>query len=229
MIKHLACIMDGNRRWAQKKGMMPWYGHNQGAEAIKTVIRFCLENEIKYLSLYAFSLENLKRSAIEKEYIFSYIINEADKQLSDFLAQGICIRFMGDVSLFPESVLATCRTLEQATAQGTALYVQVLFCYGARQELLAATQEIAKRVVSGELNADEITQETLEKYLWTGGLPDPDLVIRTGGFKRLSNFLLYQSAYSELYFTDCLWPEISMQQLQDALASYHNYKRNFGA
>jgi undecaprenyl diphosphate synthase len=119
--------------------------------------------------------------------------------------------------------------LEQATAEGTALYVQVLFCYGARQELLAATKEIAKHVASGELNADDITQETLEKYLWTGGLPDPDLVVRTGGFKRLSNFLLYQSAYSELYFTDCLWPEISMHHLQDALASYHNYKRNFGA
>lgn len=229
MIKHLACIMDGNRRWAQQRSLMPWYGHGQGAEAIKLVMRFCLENGIKYLSLYAFSIENLKRSAIEKEYIFSYVVSEAQKQLSEFLERGIRIRFLGDTSLFPDTVLSTCQTLEKATAQGTNLYVQVLFCYGARQELLAATREIAKRVASGDLKADEITQETLENHLWTGDFPDPDLVIRTGGFKRLSNFLLYQSAYSELYFTDCLWPEINMQHLHDALTSYQNYKRNFGA
>ncbi|MCL5874903.1 MAG: polyprenyl diphosphate synthase, partial [Candidatus Dependentiae bacterium] len=161
MIKHLACIMDGNRRWAQQRSLMPWYGHSQGAEAIKTVMRFCLENGIRYLSLYAFSIENLKRSAIEKEYIFSYIVSEAHKQLPDFLERGIKIRFLGDTSLFPAAVLSTCRMLEQATEQGTSLYVQVLFCYGARQELLSATKEIVRSIALGELTVDDITQETL--------------------------------------------------------------------
>ena len=228
MIKHLACIMDGNRRWAQQRSLMPWYGHGQGAEAIKTVMRFCLENGIRYLSLYAFSIENLKRSAIEKEYIFSYVVSEAHKQLSEFLERGIRIRFLGDTSLFPGTVLSTCQTLEKATEQGTNLYVQVLFCYGARQELLAATKEIAKHVASGELTINDITQEILEKYLWTTGIPNPDLVIRTGGFRRLSNFLLYQSAYSELYFTDRLWPEITMQDLNLALEAYQSSQRKFG-
>lgn len=228
MIKHLACIMDGNRRWAQQRSLMPWYGHSQGAEAIKTVMRFCLENGIRYLSLYAFSIENLKRSAIEKEYIFSYIVSEAHKQLPDFLERGIKIRFLGDTSLFPAAVLSTCRMLEQATEQGTSLYVQVLFCYGARQELLSATKEIVRSIALGELTVDDITQETLEKYLWTAAVPEPDLVIRTGGFKRLSNFLLYQAAYSELYFTDRLWPEITMQDLNAALDAYQASQRKFG-
>jgi len=228
MITHLACIMDGNRRWAQQNGMMPWYGHSQGAESVKTAIQFCIENSISYLSLYAFSLENFNRSALEKEYIFSYLINEADKQLPDFIAHGVSVRFVGDRSLFPAHVLPVCESIEQATAQGTNLKVQILFCYGARQELLAATKEIGRRVASGEIKAEDISESMLKEHLWTGAIPEPDLIIRTGGFKRLSNFLLYQSAYSELYFTDCLWPEITAQHLHDAMSSYHHYKRNFG-
>ena len=220
--------MDGNRRWAQRKGMMPWYGHSQGAESVRTVIQFCIENAIPHLSLYAFSLENFNRSSLEKDYIFSYLIREADKQLSDLIANGIRVRFIGDRSLFPAHVLPTCQGIEKKTEHGKNLTVQILFCYGARQELLAATKQIAQCVASGQIKAEEISEKMLQDHLWTGSIPEPDLIIRTGGFKRLSNFLLYQSAYSELHFLDCLWPEITMQHLNDALISYKNYKRNFG-
>lgn len=228
MIKHLACIMDGNRRWAKQRDMMPWYGHQEGAQAVNTAISFCLEKGISYLSLYTFSLENLNRPEQEKNFIFSYLVDQADAQLASFIKQGITVRFVGERSLFPPEVAHTCQKIEGATAGGTKLTILVLFCYGSRQELLAATRSLAALAAAGTIEPAQITDELLREHLWTGLIPDPDLIIRTGAVHRLSNFLLYQSAYSELYFLDCLWPEISTADLQKALDYFLQTKRNFG-
>ena len=218
MIQHLACIMDGNRRWAKKRGLMPWYGHKEGAEAVRLVIRFCMQQGISYLSLYTFSLENFNRSAQEKEYIFSFLVHESHKELPQFIENGIKITFIGDRSQFPASVVDTCHQIEDATAHGTRLTVMVLFCYGSRQEIVHASKKIAQEVASGSLSIDAITPQLISRYLWTGSIPDPDLVIRTGGLQRLSNFLLFQVAYSELFFLD----------LENALSYFAACKRNFG-
>lgn len=228
MITHLACIMDGNRRWAKKRALMPWYGHKEGAQAVRTVIRFCIDKGISYLSLYTFSLENFNRSQQEKDYIFSFLVTESEKELPFFVEHGIRIKFVGDRSLFPRSVVTTCQKIEEETKQCNKLTIQVLFCYGSRQEIIAAVQKIANQVALGQLTADEINDEIFKSNLWTDGVPDPDLIIRTGGLQRLSNFLLYQSAYSELYFLDCLWPDITERDLQAAADYFNNCKRNFG-
>lgn len=228
-LNHLACIMDGNRRWAKQQGKMPWYGHDQGIETVHKVIEFCLKKQIKYLSLYTFSLENFSRSPQENNYLFGLMLKEAQKGSSEFKERGIRLRFIGDRALFPTSLQPLLDTLEQETAQGDALIVNLLFCYGGRQEIAAAVKKIAQQVKNGALHEDAITPELVGSYLWTGVMPDPDLIIRTGGFSRLSNFLPYQSAYSEIHVLDCLWPDLTAVHLESAYDSFMGCKRNFGA
>lgn len=228
LIQHLACVMDGNRRWAKEHGMVPWYGHREGVEAVKRVVQFCLEKKIPYLSLYTFSLENFKRSSEENSYLFSLMVQEADTSLSDFKKYGLRMRFIGDRSQFPKQLLDVLDRVEKETAGNSAMTVNFLFCYGGQQEIVAATQAIAREVKEGKLAIDQITPEVVSKHLWLHDMPDPEIIIRTGGYKRLSNFLLFQAAYSELYFLDCLWPQITDKDLEDVLASFMQTKRNFG-
>lgn len=228
MIEHLACIMDGNRRWAKKKGWMPWYGHKEGIEAIKRVIQFCVKNNISHLSLYTFSIDNFKRPPDEIEYLFNNIIKEGSSIIKELKKNGVRARFIGDRSWFPENILDTCNTIEQETMGYNALYLNLLFCYGARQEIVHAVKTIVKEIKMGRRTEEDLTPDLFSSYLWTADTPDPDLIIRTGGVKRLSNFLLYQAAYSELYFLDCLWPDISESDLQEALSFFYQCKRNFG-
>jgi len=228
MIQHLACIMDGNRRWARSRRILPWYGHGEGAKGVRTVTDFCLDRGIKFLSLYAFSLENFKRSELENSYLFKLLVDEAPNVLQESIERGVRIKFIGDRSLFPKEVAPTCQKLEAETAGGNNLELNFLFCYGGQQELLAAVKQVAQEVKAGELDPTEISQEQLERCLWTAGAPPPDLIIRTGGVRRLSNFLSYQAAYSELYFLDCLWPELTTRHLDDALSYFHSCRRNFG-
>ncbi|HZW61388.1 MAG TPA: polyprenyl diphosphate synthase [Candidatus Babeliales bacterium] len=229
MMKHLACIMDGNRRWAKQKGWRSYQGHREGVEAVKRVAQFCLDRNIPYLSLYTFSIENFNRSEQEKEFLFNLIIDGAQQSLEEFLKQGIRIRFIGDRSLFPASVLSTCQLLEQQTAHLTKLNLNFLFCYGARQEIVGGIKTLVRKVMEGIISEDEISPELFRECLWTKDIPEPDLIIRTGNVKRLSNFLLYQAAYSEFYFLDCLWPELTTEHLEAALTSYNNCQRNFGS
>lgn len=229
MVQHLALIMDGNRRWAKRQSLMPWLGHQQGTETVQRVIEFCLDNNINNLSLYTFSLENFKRSTEEITYLFNIIIEQADKALPKLLEQGVCIKFIGDKKCFPESVWPTVEKLESQTAHFSNLKLNILFCYGARQEIVAATINIAQDVQAGKIELGDIDQALFEKYLWSNFTPEPDLIIRTGGIKRLSNFLLYQAAYSEIYFTDCLWPDLTKEDLKKALEDFKQRKRNFGA
>lgn len=228
MIKHLAVIMDGNRRWATSRGMHAMLGHREGAKAINHAINFCLSSGISYLSLYTFSLENFQRSRTEKEYLFDLIVQELESRLDMFIEKEVRVRFIGDRTLFPVQVLPICQRVEQATEQLDKLSLNFLFCYGARQEILEGVKRLVHKVTTGELSEAELTDQDFEQCLWSSGVPEPDIIIRTGGRQRLSNFLLYQAAYSEVCFLDCLWPDITVDHFQQVLTNFENQTRNFG-
>lgn len=229
-IKHLGIIMDGNRRWARKNGFKPWIGHQHGVAPVKVTINFCLLHKIPYVTLYAFSLENFKRPQEELHYLFDVLAQElAHKELNTLFEKGVRVTFVGDRNQFPAQLQETIKTIEEKTAQNSTLFLNILFCYGGQQEIIAATKKIAQHVAHGLLKPENITSEIFEEHLWLGKIPSPDLVIRTGGAKRLSNFLTYQSAYSELIFLDCYWPELTDNDLIAAVNEYETVRRNFGA
>jgi len=228
MINHIAFIMDGNRRWAKSNGLLQLCGHKEGVNTVKKVANFCLKKGIKYLSLYTFSLENFKRSETEKSYLFNMVIKESQRFLQKFKEKGVRIQFIGDRSLFPKSVLPVCEKIEQETAGFDNLHINFLFCYGARQEIVSGVKKIAQKVRAGELTEHDIDENMLHNHLWSGDFPEPDLIVRTGGQVRLSNFLLYQAAYSEFCFLDCMWPELSEGHLNSILNGYMERNRNFG-
>ncbi len=230
MLTHLACIMDGNRRWAKKRGWLPWDGHRAGLDAAQRVIDYCLDQKIPYLSLYTFSLENFKRPQDELHFLFNVLLKQLKQSIvKNFSSKGVRISFIGDRTQFPDSVKPVVESIEEQTKHGKTLRVNLLFCYGGRQEIVAAVKRMIKRVKSGDLDENAITDQTIEHYLWTDTIPPPDLIIRTGGVKRLSNFLLFQAAYSELCFLDCLWPDINADFLNQATQSFKTCQRNFGA
>ncbi len=223
-IKHLAVIMDGNRRWAQKRNLVSSAGHQKGAQTIKKLIRYCLERKIEMVSVYAFSLENFQRSPEEIDTLFTIMVEESEAVLPELQKAGVKIRFIGDKEAFPQKVKASIEKLETETKNNTNLQLNILFCYGGRQEILSAVKHIIQDVKAGKLNSIP-DEEAFKEYLWTKhDIPDPDLIIRTGGVKRLSNFLTYQTTYSELYFTDRLWPDLSTKDLDNALEEYQQRK-----
>lgn len=228
-IKHLGIIMDGNRRWAKKHGLTPLEGHTRGCEPVKTAVRFCTEQKIPNLSLYAFSLENFKRSAEELDHLFSLIATGlSSKEFTEILSHGVRIRFVGDRSRIPNKLHETIKNLEEKTVNGTSLNLNILFCYGGRQEIVAAIKEIARDVMNKKYRTDDISEETVQSHLWCGHSPDVDLIIRTGGDKRTSNFLLWQSAYSEFLFLEKFWPEITVDDLGKAVKDFTKRQRRFG-
>ncbi len=228
-MKHIAVIMDGNRRWAKKNSLMPWKGHKQGIETVKAFIKFCLDKKIQHASLYTFSLENFKRSPQEIGYLFNLIVKSSEDFLPQFIESGIRIRFCGDKSHFPDSVKPTIQKLENQTKNLDKLLLNIIFCYGGKQEIVSAVKNIALAVKDGIIDPDTIDELMLEKHLWSAGIPDPDMIIRTGGQIRLSNFLLFKSAYSELFFTKKLWPELVKEDFENALEDFYFRKRNIGA
>ncbi len=229
MIQHLACQMDGNRRWADQRGLPIFQGYIKGAHAIKPIAQFCIENKIPYLSLYAFSTENFKhRSEIEKTFVFNLIAQELKNNIAEFMSKEIRVRFIGDRSLFPPSLSPIFEQVEFETRHCTALNVNFLFCYGATQEITHATQEIARQVQAGLITIDDITPQVFARHLWTKDIPDPEIVIRPGDRHRLSNFLLFQSSYSEFFFLDTLWPDMTPSILEQILSDFRLRRRNFG-
>ncbi len=229
MVKHLACIMDGNRRWAKQHGMFPWDGHKEGVKAAQRVVDFCVEQHIPYLSLYTFSLENFNRSYDEQYFLFSVLLQEVEKRvIAEFIERGIRIQFIGDRTKFPETAISAITNMQEATKHGTVLTVNLLFCYGGRQEIMHGVQSVMHLLKKGAIAADTFTDEEFEKLLWTHGIPAPDIILRTGGVRRLSNFLLYQAAYSELFFLDEYWPEISHEHLKRVLSQFNATIQNFG-
>ncbi len=228
-LNHLAIIMDGSRRWAKKQGLQSVAGYKEGGfAAVKRAILFCVARHIKYLSLYTFSLENFKRPQYEQDMLFDTIVQEGTKAIPFFQEHNIRVQFVGDRTRFPERVLGTCMTIEEQTKNHTGCVVNLLFCYGARQEMVCGIKKLVHQIKMGLLKEEEISEETFSQCLWTQGTPEPELIIRTSGAKRLSNFLLFQAAYSEFYFLDCLWPEITDEHLEEATASFFTAQRNFG-
>lgn len=221
MISHLALIMDGNRRWAKKKAMMPWLGHRQGVHNVEMVMQYCLDHGISYLSLYTFSLENFKRSEQEISYLFS-LVGQAKDRIQEFVKAGVQIRFVGDRSKIPDETKKICEEIEKNTQHGTKLQCNFLLCYGGQQELVASVQRIINQKIS------EISVMTIKQNLWLGDIPDPEIIIRTGGVKRLSNFLLFQCAYSEIRFLDCLWPDLTKELLHETVLDCVQAHKNVG-
>lgn len=230
MITHLACIMDGNRRWAQRQGWRAWDGHRAGVKAAGRAVDFCLSHSIPYLTLYTFSIENFKRSEQEKKFLFTILFKELKKDfIQQLIEKGVRVRFVGDRSLFPDGVAKECDEIEAMTQKGAQLQLNLLFAYGSRQEILHGVKTVAQQVANGSLSVDEITDQDFQNCLWTAGTPAPDIIVRTGGVSRLSNFLLFQAAYSELFFLDCMWPDISIKDLDTILEKFNETQRNFGS
>lgn len=227
-MQHLAIIPDGNRRWARQNKLQSLFGHRRGMDAVLSAIDVCLKNEIKYLSIYTFSLENFKRSEEERSYLFELLSDGLIQELSRLVQQGINIKFLGDTSLFPVKVQQAINQVQSATKDLDNLYLSLLFCYGAQQEIAYAARILAQKVSQGILSLEQITEEAVERELWTAGIPNPDLIIRTGGVVRLSNFLLFQAAYSEFKFVDAFWPDMTIEKIQACVDEFKGVKRNFG-
>ncbi len=222
-------MMDGNRRWALKNKIESFLGHKNGVKSAEIAVNFCLDNNIKILSLYTLSIENLKRSEEEKKYLFNLLIEENQKNLEYYISKGVKVRFVGDRSLFPINLVDVINQIEFKTHHLDKLQLNLLFCYGSRQEILSAAKLMAQDFKDGKISLDNITIDNFTDFFWPGNLPDPELVIRTGGEFRVSNFMLYQLAYSELYFIEKLWPELTYEDFKEALKWFSLRKRRFGA
>lgn len=227
-MQHLAIIPDGNRRWAAKNKLESVFGHRRGMEAVRSATRVCIKNGIKYLSIYTFSLENFRRSDTEKSYLFNLLKEGFTSEAPELIKQGVKIKILGDLTDFPADVRDVISRLEKDTENGSRLQLNLLFGYGSQQEIVHAIKLLALQVKEGKLDVNDITVDSVKNTLWTSGIPDPDLIVRTSKISRLSNFLLYQAAYSEFLFLDCLWPEVTEDLLQQSLEKFLTIKRNFG-
>lgn len=229
-ITHLGIIMDGNRRWAKMHGYKPWIGHKHGIEPVRTVTNFCLHYGIPYLTLYVFSLENFQRPEEEKSFLFDILAQDVAKNTFDEIAQKqVRVQFVGDRTRFPEKLKKLITDLEEQTALNTRLTLTLLFCYGGQQEIVAAAQSLCKQIIMNGETPNAITAQRFEQHLWTSNLPPVDLTIRTGYYQRLSNFMSYRAAYSDLYYPACHWPDLTEQHLIDAVRYYTQSAHNRGA
>ena len=226
--KHVAIIMDGNGRWAQEQGQDRLYGHYEGVVSVRKVVEAATEIGIKYLSLYAFSTENWDRPSSEVNGLMSLFVDTISKEVPDLHKNNIKLHFIGNLSLLPPEAHKALEEGMQQTAQNTGLNLIIALSYSSRWELVEAAKSIAKQVKSGQLAIDEINEAILSKNLTTSEFPDPELMIRTSGEYRISNFLLYQLAYAELYFTNTLWPNFRKKDLIEALMDYQSRERRFG-
>ncbi len=225
---HVGIILDGNGRWARARGLPRAAGHRRGAEVVRTVLRGCPELGIRYLTIYAFSSENWKRPADEVQDLMGLLRLYLRRELAELRRNGVCISFIGDRSRLSAEINGLITEAEETTRHNDTLTLTVALNYGGRQEILDTTRRIAEQVRDGKLDADELSEETFEKNLQTCDLPDLDLVIRTSGEQRLSNFLLWQSAYTELVFTPILWPDFTLEHLGRAIGEFQQRERRYG-
>ncbi len=229
---HIAIIMDGNRRWAMKRGLEPWLGHRFGAEKLEEVVEWCLKLGIKVVTFFALSTENLRRDRRELEELFKLFKEKIEEQLNgDLLHKNrIRVKVIGKKELLPSDLRDLLERLEEATKSYDNLFVNLAIAYGGRAEITDAARRLAEDVVSGKIRIDDINEETISRYLYTADLPiqEPDMIIRTSGEERISNFLLWQSAYSELVFLDVYWPEFRKIDLMRAIRTYQKRQRRFG-
>lgn len=226
--QHIAIIMDGNGRWAKKRALPRKAGHKAGAEALEKVITHCNELGVKHLTVYAFSTENWKRSQEEVDAIMDLLRQYLNVYFKRFLKDNIRLHVIGDRTRLAQDIQESIIENETRTKDKDGLCVHIALNYGGRDELRRAVKKAAKDVENGNLQADEITEDVIASYLDTADIPDPELVIRTSGEERISNFLLWQVAYSEFYFTDALWPDFNGNMLEEAIYDYQNRERRFG-
>ncbi len=227
-LKHIAIIMDGNRRWAKKKYLPSAIGHQKGVEALKTTLKACHEYGVKYLTVYAFSTENWKRSSEEVNFLMGLLAKTISNELAELHENKVRIKFIGDISVLNDDLKNILLNAENVTKDNNGVQLQIAFNYGARAELTKAVKDIIKDVEAGKLSTEEITEDTVSSKLYTSSIPDPDLLIRTGGEKRISNYLLWQLAYSEIFVTDTFWPDFGYETLSEAIEEFHNRSRRFG-
>ncbi len=226
--KHLAIIMDGNGRWAKQQGKPRIFGHEKGAKTVREIIQEVSEIGIPYLTLYAFSTENWKRPKLEVEALMHLLSRYLKKEVAIMQENNIRLNAIGDLESLPSKVRKELYKAMEQTQNNTSTTVSLALAYGGQQELLQMTQQLAQRVEQGLLTPQQITPELIQQTLYTQNIPPVDLLIRTSGECRISNFLLWQIAYAELYFTDILWPDFSPEELRKALANYQNRERRFG-
>ncbi len=224
---HIAIIMDGNGRWAKKRGLPRSAGHSAGASTFKTIARYCNKIGIKYLTVYAFSTENWKRSQEEVDGIMN-LLREYLRDSANFKDENIKLTFIGDLSRLAPDILELIASSEKDSENATGLQVNIALNYGGRDELVHAVRSIAADVAVGEIKAEDIDEELVSSRLYTADMPDPDLVIRPSGEYRLSNFLVWQTAYAEFWYTDVLWPDFSKNDLDDAILAFSKRDRRFG-
>ncbi len=226
--RHIAVIMDGNGRWGKARNLPRVLGHRKGAEVLRNVIEGAKNLGIEYLTVYAFSAENWKRPLVEVSDLMELLRHYLDKEISTLHKQGVRLRVIGDKSQLAPDIRNQIDVAESLTKDNTAFSLIIALSYGARQELLQAVRSLVTKIQSGTISADGIDENTLSSLLYTSDIPDPDLLIRTGGEQRLSNFLLWQSAYTELYFTSVLWPDFTLDHLHKAVMEYGGRERRYG-
>ena len=226
---HVGIIMDGNGRWAQARGMPRIAGHRQGAESVRTAVKSSIDLGIQYLTLYGFSMENWKRPMTEVSALMGLLRLYLRQEIDELDDNGVCIRFIGERERLAPDIVALINDAEARTAGNTKLTLIVALSYGARQEITSAARNLASKAKSGEIDVADIDESLLENHLATAGVPDVDLVIRTSGEKRVSNFLLWQLAYAELVFVDALWPDFARRDLEEAVNEFHRRERRYGA
>lgn len=232
MPKHVAVIMDGNGRWAKKRGLPRVAGHNAGMKIMKKIVDHSDKLGIQYLTVYAFSTENWKRSVAEVTGIFKLLVTYVNSELKELIDNNVKVTVLGDYAQIPEEARKSLEKTLEATKNNTGLHFNIALNYGSRDEIRRAVCEIGEKIQRGELIPQDITEQTISDHLFTGkfhqDIPDPELVIRTSGELRLSNYLLWQTAYSELVFTDVLWPDFSPQEYEKAIEEYQSRDRRFG-
>ena len=225
---HVALIMDGNGRWARERGLPRWMGHREGMKSVRRCVEASLEAGLKHLTLYAFSRENWDRPADEVEALMSLLVEYVERESEDLLRNGVKVRVFGDLERLSDKARESVKLLEATTAPGDNLQLNLAISYGSRDEILRAVRRLAEQVSRGEINPEDVNEAKFEQELYTAGWPDPDLLIRTSGELRISNFLLWQIAYAELYVTPVLWPDFGRQELFQAILEYQRRERRFG-
>ena len=227
--RHVAIIMDGNGRWAKRQGLAANKGHRAGAETVKRVVEACADYGIRYLTLYAFSTENWSRSKWEVNGLMTLLKRFLAERVKDLQKNAIRLNAIGDLSGLPGDVQEALEKAIKMTAGNNKGTLTLALNYGSRQEITAAVRKITAAILNGDLTPDAVTPEVINAHLFTADMPDPDLIIRTSGELRISNFLLWQASYSEFWFTDTLWPDFSKEEFGEAIKDYSRRKRRFGA
>ncbi len=226
--KHIAIIMDGNGRWAKKSGNIRLIGHKKGVSTVNEIVTQSAKLGIKYLTLYTFSTENWSRPADEVSGLMDLLVSALEKNLNKLLKNNVILKTIGDISKLPPKTSKKLQDAIEQTAQNNGLTLILAINYSSRWEITEMAKQIASNTLNGTINPDEISQETINSYLSTKEIPDPELLIRTSGEYRISNFLLWQIAYTELYFTDTLWPDFSTNEFLKAIIDFQNRERRFG-